>query len=151
MQTICGADCGKCGMKEACKGCEVTNGSPFGGKCIAAECIKSGGEKAFSEYKSRLMAEFNALGIEDMPQVTELYSLCGSFVNLAYTLPGGQKVRLWDDSCIYLGNQLAKTGKDRCYGLTADDNCLLVCEYGENGADPEIVVFKRRNQGTRSI
>jgi hypothetical protein len=32
----------------------------------------------------------------------------------------------------------------RCYGLTADENYLLVCEYGENGKDPEIVVFRRR-------
>lgn len=29
-------------------------------------------------------------------------------------------------------------------GLTADENYLLVCEYGENGADAEIVIFKRR-------
>lgn len=32
----------------------------------------------------------------------------------------------------------------RCYGLTADENYLLVCEYGDNGANPEIVIFKKR-------
>ena len=40
--------------------------------------------------------------------------------NLAYTLPGGQEIRFWDDARVYLGNQVHKKGSDRCYGLTAD-------------------------------
>jgi len=52
--------------------------------------------------------------------------------------------RLRDDRCVYLGNQLPKKNSDRCYGLTADERYLLVCEYGEGGADAEIVVFARR-------
>lgn len=94
--------------------------------------------------KQELIAEFNALGIEDMAEVTDLNLLCGSYINLEYTLPGGQTARLWDDNRIYFGNQLCKKDSDRCYGLTADENYLLVCEYGDAGADPEIVVYKRR-------
>ena len=79
-----------------------------------------------------------------MEDVTELYALRGSFVNLEYDLHGTQKIKFWDDDSIYLGNQLCKKGSDRCYGLTADENYLLVCEYGENGSDPEIIVYKKR-------
>lgn len=79
-----------------------------------------------------------------MEKVTDLYALVGSYINLEYTLSCGQKVKFWDDSRVYLGNQLAKKNSDRCYGLTADENTLLVCEYGENGTDPEIIVYKKR-------
>ena len=61
-------------------------------------------------------------------------------------VPGGQKIKFWDDQRIYLGNQMCKhDGSGRCYGLTADEHHLLVCEYGDNGCDPEIVVYKRRD------
>lgn len=97
-----------------------------------------------AEVKKELIAEFNALNIADMKEVTDLNVLDGSFINLEYMLPGGQKVRLWDDHKKYLGSQLCRAGSERCYGLTADENYLLVCEYGNNGADAEIVVFQRR-------
>ena len=97
--------------------------------------------------KEELIAEFNALGIEDMEEITDLYALNGAFVNLAYTLPGGQEIRFWDDARVYLGNQVHKKGSDRCYGLTADESYLLVCEYGEGGSDAEIVVYRRRKKG----
>lgn len=35
-------------------------------------------------------------------------------------------------------------GIERCYGVVADERFILVCEYGCNGADPEIIVYKRR-------
>jgi hypothetical protein len=63
MKTICGIDCKGCNFKSNCKGCTETNGHPFGGDCIAAECYKSGGENYFIAYKERLIEEFNALGI----------------------------------------------------------------------------------------
>lgn len=144
MKTICGIDCSGCGMKEICKGCAETNGRPFGGECVAAECYKSGGEACFVTCKKQLIEEFNALGIADMPKITELCQLCGSFVNLEYTLPNGEKVKLLEDTKVYLGYQVEKQGSDRCYGLVADQQYLLVCEYGCNGADAEIVVYKRR-------
>lgn len=36
---------GKCDRKNICNGCVKTDGHPFGGKCIAAECIKRGGSE----------------------------------------------------------------------------------------------------------
>ena len=67
------------------------------------------------------------------------------FTVLEYTMPSGQPVRLLQNEKIYLGYQLCKTGSDRCYGLVADENFLLVCEYGENGADAELVIYKKRS------
>ena len=144
MKTICGIDCGGCGFRDNCKGCLETNGRPFGGECIAAECWKSGGESCFAAYKNRLIDEFNALKIADMPPITDLCQLCGAYVNQEYTLKNGEKIRLLDDKKIYLGYQVEKEDSDRCYGLAADDDYLLVCEYGCNGADPEIIVYKKR-------
>lgn len=144
MKTICGIDCAGCRWKETCKGCAETGGRPFGSECVAAACYKSGGETCYRAYKKRLIEDFNALGILDMPTVTELCQLNGAYVNLEYTLPSGQKIRLLDDRKVYLGYQLEKENSDRCYGLVADDHFLLVCEYGCNGADPEIIVYKKR-------
>lgn len=144
MNTICGIDCGGCGFKDNCKGCAETNGQPFGGVCIVAECYKSGGENCFIAYRKRLIDEFNALNISDMPTITTLCQLSGAYVNLEYTLPNGEKIKLLDDTKIYLGYQVEKADSDRCYGLVADNNHLLVCEYGCNGADPEIIVYKKR-------
>ena len=140
--SMCGIDCGSCGMNSSCKGCADTNGMPFGGKCITAECIKRGGS-ALSEFKQKLIDRINSLGIEDMEEVKELHALKGSFINLEYTLPGGQQAKFWDDNKIYLGNQLPKKGSDRCYGIAADERYLMVCEYGCGGEDPEIVVLRR--------
>lgn len=145
MRSICGIDCAACPLGAGCGGCLETGGRPFGGTCVTAECRRRG-ETVLAEFKERLIAAFRALDIPDMEEVTDLNALKGSFINLEYALPGGQAVKLWDDDRIYLGNQLRKTGSDRCYGLAADETYLLVSEYGENGADAEIVVFKRWNQ-----
>ena len=151
MKTLCGLDCSECGLKKECKGCAETNGHPFGGSCMIALCCRDKGcdncGKSFEapcKLKTELIAEFNALGIEDMEEVTALNALRGAYINLPYALPGGQKIKFWDDNRIYLGTQLCKKNSSRCYGLTADENHLLVCEYGESGSDPEIVVFKKR-------
>lgn len=144
MKALCGLDCGECDFNQNCKGCAETNGRPFGGECVAAECYKSGGESCFQMYKTRLINEFNALGIAGMPVITTLCSLGGAYVNLEYTFPSGEKIKLLDDTKVYLGYQVEKENSDRCYGLVADNDYLLVCEYGCNGADPEIVVYKKR-------
>lgn len=93
--------------------------------------------------KTTLIDEFNSLGIEGL-HLTDLNLLKGSYINLEYTLPNGQKVKLLEDDKMYLGNQVEIEGKDRCYGVAADENYLLVCEYGCNGSEPEIVIYKRR-------
>ncbi len=151
MKAICGLDCNECFLKNRCKGCAETNGYPFGDSCVIALCCAEKGcdnyGKAFGApcaLKKKLIAEFNELGIEDMEEVTDLNALYGAYINLQYTLPSGQAVKLWDDNRIYLGNQICKKNSGRCYGLTADENYLLVCEYGDNGSDAEIILYKKR-------
>ncbi len=143
--SYCGIDCESCSLKAKCKGCTVSDGKPFGGTCVLAKA-KSCSENmdCISELKNRLIADFNSLGILDMPAVTELYSLHGAYINLEYELPSGQKVKFWDDDRVYLGNQLEKKNSDRCYGIVADENFIMVCEYGCNGSEPELVLFKKR-------
>ena len=148
MKTICGLDCcGACDRKEACGGCLKTNGRPFGGTCVAAEWMKKGGKDEFLRLKNNLIDEINSLGIENL-QIADLNLLNGFYVNLEFTLPSGQSVKFLEDKNIYWGNQVEIPDSDRCYGLVADDSCLLVCEYGCGGADPQIVMFQRRQAGT---
>ena len=115
MKTLCGLDCSKCRSKNECDGCMKTDGYPFGGSCMIAACCKKEGCKNFGKafglscrLKEQLIAEFRGLGIEDLENVTDLYALHGAYINLQYTLPGGQKIKFWDDDRIYLGNQICK-------------------------------------------
>lgn len=150
MTAICGADCGRCPSREACGGCGETGGRPFGRDCPVAVCCRNEGyEQCGScggscKLKAPLIAAFNALGIPDMPEVTDLNMLVGSYINLAYPLPNGRTVQLLEDDKLYFGNQLEKRGGGRCYGIVADEAHLLVCEYGEGGSDPEIILYQKR-------
>ncbi len=144
MLSICGVDCcSECNRKDECGGCVKTDGQPFGGTCIAANCIKKGGFEEFKNRKEELIAEFHALGIKDL-QVNDLNLLNGFYVNLEYPLPNGQSVKLLEDNHVYWGNQIEIPDSDRCYGLAADENYLLVCEYGCGGSEPQIIVYKKR-------
>lgn len=144
MESICGMDCcTKCPQKEACGGCRKTDGHPFGGNCVAATCVKRGGFEELLKCKNALISEFNALGIEGLA-VKDLNLLNGYFINLEYSLANGQSVKLLQDKDVYWGNQIERSGSDRCYGIAADDTHMLVCEYGCNGEKPEILLYKKR-------
>ena len=149
-QSICGIDCAECTLNNVCGGCVQTNGHPFGGECVVAMCCQHKGlghctQCPACQLREQLIAEFNALGIEDMDEVTSLHALKGSFINLEYTFANGQSVKLLEDEKIYLGNQLCKKGSARFYGLAADEHCLLVCEYGAGGSEPEMIRYQKRN------
>lgn len=104
----------------------------------------SGAEK-FEEFKRQLINEFNELHIEGMPKVEKLNALVGGYINLEYRLPNGQTVKFLDDNATYLGNQLeCNSGDDRCFGIAANMDFLLVCTYEENGENPELVIYKKR-------
>ena len=104
-----------------------------------------GGENILEDFKKQLIAEFNALNVEGLPKVKSLNVLSGSFINLEYRLPNGTAVQSLDDRATYLGNQLpCLFGGSRCFGIAANMEFLLVCTYEENGANPELVVYKKR-------
>ena len=137
-ESICGANCASCQWNSTCPGCSDE-------KCFIAKYIKTGGKEKYEEFKQTLIGEFNNLGIPGMPKINELYALVGRYVNLEYPLSGGGTVKFLDDNSMYLGNQVeCEFGEGRCYGMIAGLDFLLVCEYGENGANPEIVAYLRR-------
>ena len=145
MEPYCGADCGSCTLRNDCQGCRETCGSPFGGRCVAAEYIKTGGLEAYREFKKNLTDEINALlAAEELPAADGLYELVGRFVNLEYTMPSGEKVKLLNDRNIYLGTQIEFADRGVCCGVVADASFLLICSYSVDGSEPEIVLYKRR-------
>ena len=150
MKAICSTNCDECELfKESkCKGCNNTNCMPFGKKCWVSDYIELGGKENFDKFKKELINEFNSLDIEGMPKIDELYLLHGSYINLEYPLPNKKNVKFLNDDETYLGNQVECEFNDseikRCFGLVANTNFLLVCEYDEDGIDPEIIIYKKR-------
>jgi len=99
----------------------------------------------FEAFKAQLIDEINALGIEGMPKVEKLNALVGQFVNLPYRLPSGAEVKFLDDKTTYLGNQLeSEFGGDRCFGVLANMEFILVATYEKDGVNPELVLYKKR-------
>ena len=78
--------------------------------------------RQFEEFKQQLIREINA-----------------------YRLPSGANVKFLDDHTTYLGNQLeSELGGDRCFGILANMDFILVCTYEAEGANPELVLYKKR-------
>lgn len=103
------------------------------------------GAEKFEEFKRQLIGEINALQIEGMPKVEKLNALVGGYINLEYRLPNGQRVKFLDDGATYLGNQLeCEFGGDRCFGIAANMDFILICTYEGNGVNPELVMYKKR-------
>ena len=103
------------------------------------------GAEKFEEFKKKLIDEINDLHIEGMPKVEKLNALVGGYVNLEYTLPNGSKVKFLEDGATYLGNQLeCEFGGERCFGIAANMDFILICTYGADGEDPELIIYKKR-------
>ena len=142
MMTYCGADCGNCSFRDNCKGCKATCGSPFGGKCVAAEYLKQNNMIEYGHFKTNVLRRINSyLERFDITPAEALYELPGFYVNLEYEITPGVKARLLDDRNIYLGAQIV--GEDRCYGIITDGDFLILCSYEENGANPYLISYVR--------
>ena len=103
------------------------------------------GKDKFEEFKKQLIDEINALHIEGMPKVEKLYALVGGYINLEYRLPNGKCVKFLNDGATYLGNQLeCEFGGDRCFGIAANMDFILICTYEADAANPELVIYKKR-------
>ena len=107
------------------------------------EELSDGGQ--FEAFKQQLIKEINDLHIEGMPRVEKLNALVGKYVNLEYRLPNGDSVKFLDDQVTYLGNQLEpELGGERCFGVLANMEFILVCTYEKDGVNPELVLYKKR-------
>ena len=99
----------------------------------------------FEAFKRQLTEEINELHVEGLPRVERLNALVGRYVNLAYRLPNGAAVKFLDDQMTYLGTQLeSEFGGERCFGVLANMDFILICTYEEGGANPELVLYKKR-------
>lgn len=99
----------------------------------------------FEEFKAHLIDEINALHIDGMPKVEKLNALVGQYVNLPYRLPNGIEVKFLNDKTTYLGNQLeSEFGGDRCFGVLASMDFIMVATYEKDGVNPELVLYKKR-------
>jgi len=104
-----------------------------------------GGASKFDEFKKVLIEEINELHIEGLPVVKELYPLVGSYVNIAYRLPGGENVRFLKNDKTYLGTQVeCLFGGERCFGIVGDMEFILIATYEKDGVNPEIILYKHR-------
>ena len=108
--------------------------------------IRIGGKERFEAFKKQIIEECNELlCAEGLPKVEQLNVLSGSFVNLEYRLPNGTYTKFLDDKATYLCSQLAcEFGENRCFGIVANMDFLLICTYEENGENPELVIYKKR-------
>ena len=103
------------------------------------------GAEEFQVFKKQLIDEINALRVEGMPKVDKLNALVGGYINLEYRLPNGKVVKFLEDGATYLGTQLeSEFGGNRCFGIAANMEFILVSTYEENGANPELVIYKKR-------
>lgn len=145
MDTICGANCAACHFRSDCRGCGETCGKPFGGTCVAAAYIRVGGRDAYAAFKNNLLAEVNRLlETAGIPSAEALFELPGSFVNLEYSLPNGQKVTFLDDTRVYLGCQIEFADRGVCYGVVADTDFILICSYSVNDSEPDLLFYQKR-------
>ena len=107
------------------------------------EELGDGGE--FEEFKAKLIDEINDLHIEGMPKVEKLNALVGKYVNLEYKLPSGFSTKFLNDATTYLGNQLESEIVDGlCFGVLANMDFILICTYEAEGANPELLLYKKR-------
>lgn len=129
--------------EEYCKWCYVDGDFTLD---FWKEYIKIGGVEKFEEFKNKIIDEINSLlCIEGLPKVENLNVLSGSFINLEYRLPNGEKVKFLDDKASYLGSQLeSEFGGDRCFGIAANMDFILICSYEKDGENPELIMYKKR-------
>ena len=70
MSSICGANCDECRARDDCRGCSETCGRPFGGRCIAAEYIKTGGTAAYPSSVLMNAIPARVAGVGELIMVT---------------------------------------------------------------------------------
>lgn len=145
MYELCGDSCCEsCELKDiVCAGCAETGGHPCGGTCTVAECVMERGLGAMYAQEKAIAEEINALGMEGL-EVGELNLLLGSYINLEYRLPGGQRVKLLDDKRVYWSDRIEREDCDGYYGVVADQSFLLVSTYGCEDTEPEILLYRKR-------
>ena len=114
---------------------------PGGGDTFDAFRVSTDPERRYAVVELIPNALFVAVRITSIDD----RRLVGNYVNLPYTLPSGAAVQFLNDAATYLGNQLeSEFGGERCFGVLANMDFILISTYGKEGADPELVLYKKR-------
>ena len=95
-----------------------------------------GGNAAESEHYKPLFPECDVLGL-DYKTFTPWET--GKEIHSAI-----KRLNAEYEHIIYLGTQIEIADVGICYGVVADTTFILICSYGSDGSNPEIVLFKRR-------
>ena len=100
--------------------------------------------QANSPLKAQLIQEINDLHISGLPLINNLFILQGSFINQEYSI-NGNTIKILNDSASYWGNQVENPNSNgRCFGIACDEKYILICEYGKDGENAEIILLKKR-------
>ncbi len=91
----------------------------------------------------KLLKEIKKLGIHEFESFKSLNLMEGSYLNLEVELPSGIKTKLLNDNKKYYANQIDIENSNKCYGVAADEDFIVVYKYGCNGSDAELVQIKR--------
>lgn len=91
----------------------------------------------------KLLEQINSLNIEGMPKIDKLYGHKGEFVNILCKLPNGKMDKILDDNKMYYTAEVPKLNSERCFGVATDKVQLAIFEYSKDGADAELVIWKR--------
>ena len=83
--------------------------------------------------------------LDELTARNPIEDVVGQYVNLAYPLPSGLAVKFLNDQTTYLGCQLeCEFGGERCFGVLAAMDFILISTYGPEGEAPELVLYKKR-------
>ncbi len=104
-----------------------------------------GGKKQLEAFKAGLLREINALQIDGMPRAEALHTRAGSMVNFEHRLPSGETVQFLDDDAAYLCAELPCVFDESAYfTVVAGMDFILIYTHGEDGAAPELLLYKKR-------
>lgn len=78
--------------------------------------------------------------------IEHLEELNGDYINLESLLPNGKRGKILDDNKKYLATQVEIPHSDRCYGIAADENMIVIFQYGCEGKESELVAWIKLNQ-----
>ena len=89
--------------------------------------------------QDKLIQRLHSLGIEELKTINKLNLLKGDYINLECVLPNGRKAKVLDDDKSYYGTQVEIQNSDRCLGIAANEQQIVIFEYGCAGKDAELI------------
>ncbi len=91
------------------------------------------------------MQEINDLHVEGLPKVEKAERAGGAVCEPGLSAAQRCGGKFLNDQTTYLGTQLeSEFGGERCFGVLAGMDFILISTYGPEGEAPELVLYKKR-------